>query len=89
MEEDKDGVVDQVVEFVENRWTGKGKIVGVKHDVHGFAYTMGTVSRLIVIAVMGQDFDDRVMHSFSGAQIRDAIATYAAGNAQKKTPLLL
>ncbi len=89
MEEDEDGVVDQVVEFVESRWTGKGKVVGLKHDAHGLAYTMGVVSRLTVIAVMGQAFDDRVMFSFSGVQRNAAIHTYAAGDAHKETLLLL
>ena len=87
MNEDEGDLVCQVTEFVQNRWTGTGQMVGVKHNVHGLAYIMAPVSRMIITAVMGQSFDDNILLSFTTTQIYDAISTYAAGDIAKKALL--
>ena len=72
-----------VQNLVIRRWTGEGRIVGIKNNLHGLSYTMDYSLRCIAIETMGQPFDDQTIASFTQSEIKDAIKTYSAGDTNK------
>ena len=69
------GVVKQITDLATVRWNGQGRIVGVKHEVHGLAFFMGPVHRAITRSVMGQEFHDKILLAFTDSQVKKAIKT--------------
>ena len=80
--------LDAIKTCFSDRWNGKGRKVGVKHDLHCLAFKLDLVLRFTIEIALGAPMVQAIESSFRRTSWDLALKTYSKGNNSTYTKLL-